>query len=399
MPVNLVCPTCRGVLPVPDGFAGDVVRCGNCSGLISIPKRSTNETAAAPMAFAESAATARSCPRPNGPTGNTKAMVLLIWGVIAASTIGTVAFVGWILTKKPVEEVVLVPSTSPTKPAETKSTRPVVTPATRHIEPVRPKAEPPPTKPAPSPAPDPIPPPTPTPSPPIPDPVPIPKASDLPRIAVYLPFDGPELNDLMTDAVGKRRIGRGLPTGTMIDGIRGKALRIQFTGRDRGGFDITDQASRLDFRLGQAVTLAFWFRYPEPLRDATIAFGMAGRNDTKLTVAPTDKSASAFGLEYSHAVSKTRKEYAKLIGPLKGGPGEWNHFAFTRADGGKLAAYLNGTPLTGEHKVNGDIADFSIAGFGFSPDSRGGTLDLDELAIFQRVLSASEVKRLAGTAE
>jgi hypothetical protein len=328
-------------------------------------------------------------------------MVFLIWGVIAASTIGTVAFVGWILTKKPVEEVVRVPSTSPTKPAETKPTRPVVTPATRRAEPVQPKTETPATKPAPSPAPNPTPtpPPIPTPSPPLPEPVPIPKASDLPRIAVYLPFDGPELNDLMTDAVGKRRIGRGLPTGTMIDGIRGKALRIQFTGRDRGGFDITDQTSRLDFRLGQAVTLAFWFRYPDPLRDATIAFGMAGKNDTKLIVAPTDKSASAFGLEYSHAVSKTRKEFAKLFGPLKGGPGEWNHFAFSRADGGKLAAYLNGIPLSGEQIVNGDIADFSLAGFGFSPDSRGGTLDLDELAIFQRVLTASEVKRLAGTAE
>jgi hypothetical protein len=319
--------------------------------------------------------------------------------MIAASTVGTIALVGWILVKKPVEEVVQRPSTTPTKPSETKNHRPVVTPATRSVEPARPKVETPTTKPAPSPAPSPTPPPAPTPSPPSPDPISIPRASDLPRIAVYLPFDGPELNDLMTDAVSRRRIGRGVPAGTMIDGIRGKALRIQFAGRDRGGLDLTDQSSRLDFRLGQTVTLAFWFRYPDPLRDATIAFGMAGKNDTKLTVAPTDRAASAFGLEYSHPVSKSRKEYAKLTGPLKGGPGAWNHFAFARADGGKLAAYLNGIPLSGEQQVTGDLADFTLAGFGFSPDSRGGTLDLDELAIFQRVLSASEVKRLAGTAE
>lgn len=407
MPVTLVCPTCRGVLPLPDGFAGEVVRCGNCSRLIPIPKLPANETVSDPMAFAESAFAARSCPRPNRATGNTKAMVVLIWGAIAASTIGTVALVGWILARKPENEIVQALSTPATKPAETKSTRSVVSPSTRATEPVRPKTETPPTKAAPSPAPEPTPTPsppptptpTPTPTPPLPDPIPIPKASDFPRIAVYLPFDGPELNDLMTDAVSKRRIGRGLPTGTMIDGIRGKALRIQFTGRDRGGLDITDQSSRLDFRLGQAVTLAFWFRYPEPLRDATIAFGMTGKNETKLTVAPTDISASAFGLEYTHPVSRTRKEYAKLTGPLKGGPGEWNHFAIVRADGGKLAGYLNGVPLTGEHQVTGDVADFTLAGFGFSPDSRGGTLDLDELAIYQRVLSASELKRLAGTAE
>src|SRR6187549_1987481 len=100
VPVNLVCPTCRGVLPLPDGFAGDVVRCGNCSGLIPIPTFPANETAA-PIAFAESAVTTLSCPRPNRAAGSTKAMVFLIWGVIAASTIGTVALVGWILTKKP----------------------------------------------------------------------------------------------------------------------------------------------------------------------------------------------------------------------------------------------------------------------------------------------------------
>lgn len=401
MPVTLVCPSCRAVLPIPDRFAGAAVRCGNCSGLIPVSQRPASETAADPMAFAESPASGRSCPRPNRATGGTKAMVFLIWGAIAASTIGAVALVGWILTREPEREIVQAPATPPTKPAETKSNRPVVTPATKHAEPVRPKAETPPTKTAtsPAPAPTPSPSPPPTPSPPQPDPVPIPKASDLPRIAVYLPFDGPELNDLMTDAVSKRRIGRGLPTGTLIDGMRGKALRIQFTGRDRGGLDLTDQSSRLDFRLGQAVTLAFWFRYPETLRDATIAFGMAGKNDTKLTVAPTDKTASSFGLEYSLAVSKSRKEYAKLTGPLKGGPGDWNHFAFARADGGKLAAYLNGTPLTGEQQVMGDVADFTIAGFGFSPDSRGGTLDLDELAIFQRVLSASELKRLAGATE
>lgn len=405
MPVTLVCPTCRGVLPVPDVFAGAVVRCGNCSGLIPISQQPAKETVADPMSFAESATTLRSGRRPNRAAGSTKAMVFLIWGVIAASTIGTVALVGWILTRKTENEIVQAPSTPTTKPVEAKSNRPVTAPATRKVDPVRPKVETPPTKAAPSPAPDstptpsPSPSPPPTPSPPLPDPVPIPKASDLPRIAVYLPFDGPELNDLMTDAVSKRRIGRGLPTGTMIDGVRGKALRIQFTGRDRGGLDLTDQSSRLDFRLGQSVTLAFWFRYPEPLRDATIAFGMAGKNEAKLTVAPTDKSASAFGLEYTHSVSKARKDYAKLTGPLKGGPGEWNHFAFIRADGGKLSAYLNGTPLTGEHTVSGDVADFNIAGFGFSPDSRGGTLDLDELAIFQRVLSASEVKRLAGTTE
>src|SRR5436190_18198498 len=80
VPVNLVCPTCRGVLPLPDGFTGDVVRCGNCSGLIPIPKLPANETAATPMAFVESAVTARSCPRPKRATGNTKAMVFLIWG-------------------------------------------------------------------------------------------------------------------------------------------------------------------------------------------------------------------------------------------------------------------------------------------------------------------------------
>jgi len=81
------------------------------------------------------------------------------------------------------------------------------------------------------------------------------------------------------------------------------------------------------------------------------------------------------------------------------GPGNRNPFTYVRADGGKLAADLNGTSLSGEQKVAGDIADFTIAGFGFSPDSRGGTLDLDELAIFQRTLSASEVKRLAGATE
>lgn len=405
MPMNLVCPSCRGVLPLPDGFQGDAVRCGKCTALIPIPP------AAPANSFEPLISTASPSARQSRPNkssqaaGGTKAMVIMIWGGIAAMTIGTVAFAGWILSNKK-EEVVEVNPTAASSRTSPTNTRPTTPTSTKPIKQVDSKStsadQTIPTKPATNPDPIPTPPPPPEPTPPPPPapetpPVVIPKATDFPRLVTYLPFDGPVVEDLLIDGVLKQKIGRGMPNGTVIDGIRGKAIRIQFSGRDQGGLDLTDQHPKLDFRIGQNLTLAFWIRYPDPLRDAVIAFGMSGKNDTKLTIGLTDSLGTAFGLEYSHPVTKTQKEYVKLTGTLKNGVTAWNHFAMVRADG-KLDAYLNGEKLTGESKLQGGLADFSLVGCGFSMKNAGGTLDLDELAIYQRGLNQTEIKKLAGIA-
>lgn len=380
--MTVVCPTCRGVLPLPADFTGTSVRCGNCKVFIVVAPTQPNPTATS---------------RPRAATGGTKAMIVLIWGGVAAMTVGTIALVGWILSQKKQDEIVQLPPTKPavvppTKSIETKLTKTKPTPATV-VAPPTVKLEPMPISPTPDPT---VPPPTPTPPAPAPTtPTAIPPASEIRGIATYLTFDGPLLEEVLVDSVTKHRIGRGAPNGSLVDGIRGKALRIQFTGRDNGGLDITDQHAKLDFRIGQSATLSFWFRIPDPVADSLIVFGMSGKNDTKLIAGLTDKNATAFGFEYSHAVTKTRKEFAKLSGPLKNGAATWNHFAMVRADG-KLDAYLNAEKLTGESKLTGDVAEFTLAGFGFSRENRGGTFDLDELAIFQRKLSESELHKLAG---
>lgn len=420
MPVNLVCPTCRGVLPLPDDFAGEVVRCGNCAGLIPIPKLPAQPVApvtpVAPAAvsnpdeivFHESSSTSRSRHR-SAANGGAKTLVVVMWSAIAAITIGTVGFAGWLLSQ-PKKEIVVVESPQVKSPVVSKAGAatpdPVPSPtpssATKPapmVSPPSPTPSPaPPPSPTPSPAPPPPPPPPPTPTPTPTPPVPvIPRAVDLAKCAMYLSFDSVNPDEVFIDSVTKRKIGRGLaPHFKLIEGKRSGAMRVTFLQRDTGGFDISDQIAKFDFRVGNSFTIAYWVRFPNPVTDMTIVFGMSGKGDAKLVTGLPDTLGQTFGVEYNHTISKSRKEAVKLSAPFLNGPGEWQHFALTRADSGKIVAYLNGVPMTGKNETTGDIANFTLAGFGFSMANRGGEFDLDELAIYSRVLPPAEVKRLAG---
>ncbi|HBB66567.1 MAG TPA: hypothetical protein DCZ93_04575 [Elusimicrobia bacterium] len=161
---------------------------------------------------------------------------------------------------------------------------------------------------------------------------------------------------------------------------------LDFDGSDY--LEIPDSAS---LSPTKAVTVAAWVKY------RTIDYFNSGSRIFSKGVAysftiggPNNHNSNLA----AYIDGATGGDYVRANTPLS--PNVWQHVAFTY-DGAMLRFYLNGQP-DGTVSVSGDIQKTPYPGFiGWDPNAVGGyhaPLDgnIDELAVYDRALSAEEIK-------
>ena len=152
-------------------------------------------------------------------------------------------------------------------------------------------------------------------------------------------------------------------------------------GRTYADFNATGAKITFDppLELGRRYTLAGWVQTPVPQNHGVVWHGSSG----------TFLFLQKQSLHYWDGAANKGGVYAKTADPLAG----WLHLAVV-CDGNKTTAYLNATPLDA---AKGSLSrDLRV--IGNSPDTQHHhwmmAAGLDEHFIFDRPLSAEEIKRL-----
>ena len=218
------------------------------------------------------------------------------------------------------------------------------------------------------------------------------------NLVLYLPFDTP---GNIVDAVSVKTVGKKEKPGsiTWIDGPRGKAVRLTATeSRSTVPAFVLDLSDRLDAfatnpRLG--FTVAFW---TNPSDRGGLAFSL---NSETITSAPRLSllaTKASFRMTYVQDVGKSTEPFS--WGKTASDEPQFRHFAMTRAVTGRVVLYLDGEeiapPPGTKTAVNTSLAaKFKHVGLGRLSTS-GYSIDIDEFCLFQRELTAKEIRTLAG---
>ena len=218
------------------------------------------------------------------------------------------------------------------------------------------------------------------------------------NLVLYLPFDTP---GNIVDAVSGKTVGKKEKPGsiTWIDGPRGKAVRLTATeSRSTVPAFVLDLSDRLDAfatnpRLG--FTVAFW---TNPSDRGGLAFSL---NSETITSAPRLSllaTKASFRMTYVQDVGKSTEQFS--WGKTTSDEPQFRHFAMTRAVTGRVVLYLDGEeiapPPGTKTAVNTSLAaKFKHVGLGRLSTS-GYSVDIDEFCLFQRELTAKEIRTLAG---
>jgi hypothetical protein len=224
---------------------------------------------------------------------------------------------------------------------------------------------------------------------------PVPRASDIKGLKFYLDCDAID-DGTVRDAASKKSAGK-LNDGHLVDGARGKALRLT----TKGGTAKDSPALALDPALigidaDKPFTFALWVRhdYPE-VGNLPILSGYSKKQGTVPCV------SLAFRVVPKGTILYALRDHPKStlgagIAPLNN---EWVHVALVRDEKNEIRFYLNGTEAESRKTITFAAAlqcdEYTLVYSG------GGryTLDVDEFCVFDRALTAAEVKRLAGRAE
>lgn len=246
-----------------------------------------------------------------------------------------------------------------------------------------------PLTPTPSPQPTPAPTPTPTPAPaPAPSPAPSqsPPASSL---VAYLPFDGNA-----NDSSGNGNNGSAIGAPTYATGKISQAINLSGDADGVGDYVSIPQTTNLDGF--SALTIALWFKQNgmdgsgyNPLVDSNVNVGspaysikIEGSGSPNVNIHLTMKDASG--------TSISKGSYSQSIAG-----GAW-HFLVLTYDGEDVALSVDGTSRITASELSGPLADESSAiQIGArSPSSWYFRGDLDDVRIYNRVLSTSEIQTL-----
>jgi hypothetical protein len=227
----------------------------------------------------------------------------------------------------------------------------------------------------------------------------VPAASDFPGLKVYLACD--ELKDgALTESVGKKAAGK-VEAGEVVDGVRGKALRLRHEARGpaaKAGVDLSDLKDVFQIPANGPFTLGVWVRPVEsgPGVAPSLLRGEAGTPDTArrlLLVAVTPTTVHVNLHETPTAGAKGTRSVG-LSGPSPPTP-TWRHLALVRDDKGELQLLVNGVEIDRVQTVPGELK-FDTLGLVRSNGLQRSAVDVDELCLFGRALSAEELKKLAG---
>jgi hypothetical protein len=222
----------------------------------------------------------------------------------------------------------------------------------------------------------------------------VPRATEIKGLTFYLDCDKLTDDDTLIDAVSGKVGAKLGGTAERITGPRGRAVRL-FTGPGGGTLAAQDQRAGLLIepdlcRVGEnkPFTLAFWARNGSDLtRFGCQAFftRSAGKKSLSLGV-------------YFGRQGPMFNSGGSPNGIVKVDQNEWNHYAFVRDEANRVDVWVNGerVPRDERQKEAGGPLDLTLLGV---LDAGYRQVDLDEFCLFDRDLTAEELKRLAGRRE
>jgi hypothetical protein len=396
MAVPLKCPTCRSAITT--GFDTAV-------GFVSCPK--CGRDVAAPPASARAARSKRStedeedeAPVPARRERSAGGSFLWLWVLLGSSVLGTVAGAGGYL-------LIVRPGKSKPEPVEIAATppAPVSEPSPEQKDPApvpsapgnSPSGKTPPADPAPSNPPKKAPA-----RPPVKDPAPaggIPAASTFKGLRFYLPCDRVD-NEAVFEAVSGKFVGTGRQV-ELIDGRRGKAIRVLAggpPGQPREGLDLSAHVEALAIGEGKPFTIALWVRTEDWGTIGTEYLDAKFFNNDKFIHFWFYQSLTGVGFYLSEGVPgkpvNVRAPKTAEMRPLQPTK-DWIHLALMRNEKGVVRFSLNGdikeiapAVFPGEFRFN----EFSLGW----RQGKSFVVDFDEFALFDRVLTDDEIKKLAG---
>jgi hypothetical protein len=233
----------------------------------------------------------------------------------------------------------------------------------------------------------------------VPNARPVPQApSEFPGLKFHLAFDE-DAGAGVKESVSGKVVGR-LIGGQYVDGVRGKALRLSFVpkpGATASGvrLDLTDQKDVLRVGADTPFTLTMWVR---PVSGSGSAFQATRRIDENRSVT-LDLSVSTAPrwqylrtyLESPSTVPHQRWDHGIQIG-------EWQHLAVVRDGRGAVRFLVNGEEarrFSGNGRFDGEL-DFETIVLYVSGGQAASTMDLDELCLFDQLLTDEQLAGLAG---
>ncbi len=233
----------------------------------------------------------------------------------------------------------------------------------------------------------------------------VPSASNFSGLKLYLDCDR-IVDGQVIDAVSGKPAGKFSVLTQLVDGPRGKALRL--TNLERGRpFDDEKWPNLLEaanspflidptlFRIpaDKPFTIAFWARNtPESQKQfPTGVFQMQAKEKGAL--------GCAFHFDPERATYNIYPTVNGRRGTAKLNPQVWHHFTVTRDERGQIQVLLNGENWPdAKPVVLRDALDCEVVAFAM-PTEGEIVVEIDEFCLFDRVLTEEEVSQLAGRGE
>jgi hypothetical protein len=223
---------------------------------------------------------------------------------------------------------------------------------------------------------------------------PPPSPADFPGLVFHLPLDDTD-GDRVADAVGRKAVGRIRSTAEVVDGVRGRAIRLGLGSRapltevNATLLNLDDQAGKLKLGSKDPFTIAVWVRGG---REGCFVWARSPRpvkgynNDDRIELFLHWKLVSA-------QLRGTDSNPPGLTGE-RADPDEWVHVAMTRDPDATLRLYLNGAAVPQKKDPVVPIA-LNPTELGLMIQrGQGVTCDFDEFCVYNRALSADELKKL-----
>lgn len=395
MAVRLACPACGAAFTPKPADAVRVVPCKRCGSDLQMPD------AAPPVAKAFTRRPARAIededdrPEPRPRSGVPHLLLTLLATGVTGLFLGAGVFL-FAFRDKPAEPLQV--AQKPAEPQPTDPTLPAKVEPKVETPKVEPKAIPPKVEPKATPAPN---------LPRVPG-VPgaqgaVAAADALPGLKFYLSCDRFE-NGQPVEGVSGKPVGTGFGLA-VTDGPRGDAVRLTHDRKqdNRYALDLSDTKGQFTIPADRPFTLSFWARRVNA--DALSGFGaflidansgLADRHARSFyfQLLPTTPALAAVKLlDVARSDPNGRNVQASF---RVTDPNAWSHFVLTRDDNNRLRLLVNGFEAPSALPQLG-VGEFRFEQIGLLRSAEGKTVvDLDELCLFDRVLTADELGRLGG---
>lgn len=228
-------------------------------------------------------------------------------------------------------------------------------------------------------------------------------ADTIPGLKFYLACDRFD-NGQPVEAVSGKPVGTGFGLA-ITDGPRGDAVRLTHDRKqdNRFALDLSDAKELFTIPADRPFTLSFWARRVNA--DALSGFGAflidanSGQADRHarsfyaqmLPTTPALVAVKVLDVARSDPNGRNVQASFRVTDPTA-----WSHYALTRDDNNRLRLLVNGFEAPSALPQLG-VGELRYEQIGLLRSAEGKTVvDLDELCLFDRVLTADELGRLGG---